>query len=486
MSVLLTLFALGLGAQPAPDLQEPPPPPARERRARDRQEPKAEEAAPAEKPAAEEKEKPEPPAAEESPWFAVVGGDVHTVTDGVIRGGTVLCREGRIVAVGAEMRLPEGARTLDASGMNVYPGLVAVNSFGILRGNGPDSRDNFDPFSLNVDLALTGGLTTVQGSDTIARLTRGSLDGFLLGTRPWRSLNVSPTSPASRRDLRGKLAGAREFLREQRAWRNDKEIGREQGEEPKPEGVDKDALALMRGEAIARFDADGAKDLLAICDLLEEFPMQAVIFGGREAWTVAGRLGRTGARLVLTIRDKAWADETVNRPSGWNIRNAEILYEHGVEFAILPASAGFSTGGILGRDLMNLPLEAAFAIRGGLPQSAALRAITLDAAKVLGVQDRIGSIEPGKDADLIVCDGDLFHYRTFVQWAVVGGRIVYDKQKAPYFAHIRPRPEASAEEVLDAIHAAAAEAMGEEPEAEPVPREPDAEEKPPGGDGELR
>lgn len=427
--------------------------------------------------------KPTPP---ESPWFAVVGGDVHTVTDGVIRGGTVLCRDGRIVAVGAAQRLPEGTRTLDARGMHVYPGLVAVNSSGLVRGNGASARDSFDPFALNLDLALTGGLTTVQGSDVIVKLTRGSLDGHLLGTRPWRNLSVSPTSPASRRDLRAKFSGAREFLRELRAWQVEKEIDQAEGEEPKPEGVDEDALALLRGEAIARFNADGTKDLLAICDFLEEFPIQAVIFGGREAWTVAGRLGRTGARLVLTVRDKAWADETVNRPSGWTIENARILHEHGVEFAILPESAGFSTGGILGRDLMNLPLEAAFAIRGGLPQEAALRALTLDAAKILGVEDRIGSIEPGKDADLIICGGDLFHYRTFVEWAVVGGRIVYDKQKAPYFAHIRPRPEASAEEVLDQIHEAAEESASEEAAEEAPPAEPDAVEKPAATGGSRR
>jgi hypothetical protein len=477
MSATLLAIVLGFGPAPAPFVQDPPPPPAQEKRAAKEKEKAEPEAA---KPAAPAPPPPPPPP--ESPWLAIVGGDVYTVTDGVVRGGTVLCRDGRIVAVGDAVRVPDGARRVDARGMRVYPGLVAVNSSGLIRGSGASARYSFDPFSLNVDLALTGGLTTIQGSDTIVRLTRGSLEGHLLGTRPWRELSVSPTSPSSRRDLRAKFGAAREFLREQRAWQLAKEIGKEEGEEPKPEDVDKDALALLRGEAIARFNADGAKDLLAICDFLEEFPLEAVIFGGREAWTVAGRLGRTGARLVLTARDKAWADETVNRPSGWTIENARILHEHGVEFAILPESAGFSTGGILGRDLMNLPLEAAFAIRGGLPQDAALRAITLDAAKILGVEDRIGSIEPGKDADLIVCGGDLFHYRTFVEWAVVAGRVVYDKQKAPYFAHVRPRPEASAEEVLDEIHDAAAETLREEAAAAPPPPAPDAVEPAPEDD----
>jgi hypothetical protein len=411
----------------------------------------------------------------ENPYLAVVGGDVYTVTAGVVRGGTVLCKDDRILAVGSNVQVPEGARIVDARGMRVYPGLVAVNSNGLIRGSGASARDSFDPFSLNLDLALTGGLTCVQGSDTVVKLTRGTLDGHLLRMQPWIELNVSPTTPSGRRDLAAKFAKARDFLREKKAWKLDGDLNRAEGEEPKPDGVDENVLALLEGGRTARFTADSTKDLLAVCDFLEEFPIAAVIVGGREGWTVAGRIGRTGARMVLTARDKDWADDTLNRPSGWSIENARILHEHGVEFAILPDQPGVSTGGIIGRDLMTLPLEAAFAIRGGLPQETALRALTLDAAKILGVEDRIGSLEPGKDADLIICDGDLFHYRTFVQWAVVNGRIAYDKAKAPYFAHVRPRPEASADEVMDALREAAVEeAGGEEVEQ--------AEEAPPAGD----
>lgn len=439
------------------------------------QEPPAAEAAAAPPPAAAAPATPTPP--DESAPFAVVGGDVHTVTGGVLRGATVLMQRGRIVAIGENVPVPAGARVLDATGMQVYPGLVAVNSSGLVRGNGVGARDGFDPFSLNLDLTLTGGVTTVHGGDAVVKLTRGTLDGHYLGSRSWVDLNVSPTTPSGRREVRAKFARAREHQRAVRAWKLDGELGKPQGEEPKPEGVDESVLALLEGTATARFGADVQKDLMAICDLLEEFPHEAVIFGGREAWTVAGRLGRSGARLVLTPRDKDWDDPLRNRPSGWTIENARILHEHGVEFAILPESAGVSTGGIIGRDLMTLPIEAAFAIRGGLPQEAALRALTLDAAKILGVEHRLGSLEPGKDGDLIVCDGDLFHYRTFVQWAVVDGRIVYDKQKAPYFAHVRPRPEASAEEVLEAIRKAAEQQAASADGAKETPSDGDAPEK---------
>lgn len=402
-----------------------------------------------EAPPAKEEEKPAAPA--KSPYLAIVGGEIHTVTGGVIDGGTVLCKDGRILKVGPRVAVPEGARVIDAAGMKVYPGLLAVESSGIVSGRGEGLKDDYDPFALNVDLALAGGLTAVESGGVVAKLLRHSVDGVVAAETGWVNLGYSPTSPRARRELRDKLDQARDHLRQLEAHEAAKKAGEKDLEAPDAKGVDQPSLKLLQGQAIARFNANSTKDLLAVCELLEAYPMRAVIFGGQEAWTVAPRLGRSGARLVITPRAKRWADEELNRASGWSIENARILWEHGVEFAILPSQTYISTGGIAGRDLLTLPMEVAFAIRGGLPQDAALRSITLDAAKILGLEDRLGSIEPGKDADLIVCDRDLFDYRSFVQWAVVDGEVAYDKQKAPYFAHIRPRPEPTPAEVVDAV-----------------------------------
>lgn len=412
-----------------------------------------------------------------SPYLAVIGGDVHTVTRGIVMGGTVLIKDGRILKVGQHVDVPAGARRVDATGMRVYPGLVAVDSRGIIPGQGTDSRDSFDPFALYVDLALAGGLTTVQSRGTIGKLTRGTLDGHLLGTTAWVEVSYSSFSPNGRRTTRQRLEQAREYLREFRSFELAKQLGEKDAKEPETKGVPMDYVGLLKGERMARFRANDANELIAVCELLEEYPMRSVIVGGREAWTMAPRIGRTGASMVLTPRAKDWADNELNRPSGWSIENARILWDSGVEFAILPGQTGISLGGLAGRDLLTLPMEVAFAIRGGLDQEAALRSITLDAARILGVADRIGSIEVGKDADLIITDGDLFDYRTFVQWAVVNGRVAYDKQKASYFAHIRPREEDQANPV-EVLLEDITEGMEEDPMDEPV--EVDA---PEAGDG---
>jgi imidazolonepropionase-like amidohydrolase len=133
------------------------------------------------------------------------------------------------------------------------------------------------------------------------------------------------------------------------------------------------------------------------------------------------------------------SNEDITAPSGSNLENGAILKQAGVRFAIIPPSTSFtsSTGGIAGRDLMTLPLEAAFAISGGLDEQTALEAITITPAQLLGIADRVGSLQPGKDADIIILDGNPFHYNTFVQTTIINGQVLYEKEKSTYFSHIQ-------------------------------------------------
>ncbi len=102
-----------------------------------------------------------------------------------------------------------------------------------------------------------------------------------------------------------------------------------------------------------------------------------------------------------------------------------------------------TTWGVGGRDLLHLNMEAAFTVRGGMDNDDALRTVTIDAARVLGIEDRVGSLEVGKDADMIVCDGDILYYMTQVHYTIVNGRVAYEKKKDTLYAHIRPnrKPE---------------------------------------------
>jgi hypothetical protein len=217
-----------------------------------------------------------------------------------------------------------------------------------------------------------------------------------------------------------------------------------------------------------------------------------VVYGAEEGWIVADELGRAGVACVVTPRTTRNFDRRLNRPNGSRIENPAMLHAGGVPVAVIPGQSGISLMGLAGRDLMTLPVEAAYAIRGGLSRDAALEAMTITAARILGVEDQIGSIEVGKDADLIVTDGDVIHYKTLVYYTIVNGRLAYDKSTESLLSHIRPLEgeprfhEAELVEELEKIHPppedekteeeATEEGAGEEagegdepPDDEPVP-----------------
>src|SRR6185436_9100079 len=115
--------------------------------------------------------------------------------------------------------------------------------------------------------------------------------------------------------------------------------------------------------------------------------------------------------------------------TGSSIESSGIFERTGVRFAITALSNSVSLNGLAGRDLTSLPLEAAFAVRGGCSESTALAALTMVPAKLLGLADRCGSIEEGKDADLLILNGPPLDYRTYVETALVSGNVSYERAK---------------------------------------------------------
>lgn len=402
-------------------------------------------------------------------WFAVTGGDVYTGTGSVLRGATILSKDGKIVDIGYDLWTPEDTETLDATGYRIYPGLVAINSFGLFGGSS-DLPNSFNPFGQNLVLALAAGITSARTSDEVGKLKYGELEGVQLKAGVFKYMSYSKSNPSGKRKLRADFEGAAQYLRDYAVWevnvKKDKKL-----KEPSKKGIDTNAVAVLRGQRRPVFRASERTDLLEIARLAQRFGFRPIIEGCREGWTVADELGRAGASAIITPRDRRSKNEAFVREGGSSIENAAILHDSGVAVTIIPGSPGISLGGIVGRDLMHLTTEAGFAVRGGLPESAAVAGLTIEPARLMGIDHRVGSIEVGKDADLIICDGDLLHYQTFVQWAVVDGKVSYDKEAHLYFAHIRPRPEAilAPEARLDA---------GEnEPEDEVVEEEADDEDE---------
>lgn len=409
---------------------------------------------------------------DEETWFACVGGDVVTGLGGILREATVLSRNGRIVEVGHEIDVPEGATVLDATGLRVYPGMVAFATTGLVGGSS-DFADTVDPFGTSMVLALAGGLTTVGQSDTALKLKRGEIEGVVLRSDYLSSQSYTLRNPGGRRGLDEKFEAAARYQRRYRQWEEKKKEDKD-AKEPSKKGVDSTVLDILRGTRLAKFVASDREDLLEIARLAQRYGFRPVIEGCREGWTVADELGRAGAFAVLTARDRRDKDESLVRDGGSSIENAAILHRSGVQVAIVSPEGGVNLGGIVGRDVLHLPIEAGFAVRGGLSEQAALESVTIVPARILGVDHRVGTIEKGKDCDLIVTDGDLLHYETFVQYAVVEGKQVYDKQEELFFAHIRPRASSELAPVERV-----------DPGEEPAPEEAAAADEGPAGDDEA-
>lgn len=392
---------------------------------------------------AEEEEEDEEDEEDKDRYLAIVGADVYTGSGAVLRRATVLSKNGKIEEIGYEVDVPEEARVVEAQGFRVYPGLVAVSSSGLLGGSS-DFENSVDPFNSRMILALGGGITTTGQGNSAAKLKRFEIEGVVLNDKVFASFSWSNRSPSGKRSTREKFQKAAEYLRGYRTWevevKKDKKL-----KEPSKKGVDSSALSVLKGTTRAKFRASDRDELLGIAHLAQEFGFQPVIEGAVEGWTVADELGRAGATVVLTPRTRRTKSELLSTSGGSSIENAAILHGAGVQIAIVPQSKGVDLSGIVGRDILHLPIEAGFAIRGGLSEQAAFEAITIVPARILGIAHRVGSLEVGKDCDLIITDGDILHYETFVQWSVVDGKVVYDKEKELYYAHIRPRPPVDTE-----------------------------------------
>ncbi|MCK6445695.1 MAG: amidohydrolase family protein [Planctomycetes bacterium] len=428
--------------------------------------------------AAKNEEKPD-----EDKWFAVINADVFPGTGGHFRDATILAKNGKITEIGVAVDVPDDATVLDAGGLRVYPGLVAYASAGLFGNASSDFADTVNTFSPNLVMALGNGITTAGQSGAALKLKRGEVDGVLLKEKASTLLSYSSQNPQGKRSLIDKFEATAAYLRDYRAWEEEKKTNKDAKEPPKKDS-DATILQVLKGEVRARFQADDRDELLGIARLAQKYGFRPVIEGCREGWTVAEELGRAGAYAVITPRDRVDKSEELVAAGGTSIENAAILRRAGVQIAIVPAAKGVDLGGIAGRDILALAIEAGFGVRGGLTNEAALEAITIVPARLLGVEHRVGTLEVGKDCDLLVCDGDLMHYETFVQQAVVEGKVVYEKNKELFYAHIRPN-ETSALAPPTRVD------KGQEGAAKPADEAKDKDEKKPdekqdGKDGEKK
>jgi imidazolonepropionase-like amidohydrolase len=421
---------------------------------------------------------------------AIQGGDLYTITSGVVKGGALLIEDGKIAQIGQGVEIPKNAKVIDAKGKVVMPGLVAAATWSMPAVDSGSEKlaESLDPFHYSVSLALASGVTSIfvggdggppwlastrerepiGGTNAVIKPTFGDLDSMLVkepvalncywGRRAWMQRTEFALKMRQAREYLQKLAAyERARARKEKAKTPPKAEGLPEKEvavlEPpeekrpeleapqKPPGIDP-YIRLLKRELPARLEAERASEILAVLELVDEFKFRLILEGAVEAWTVADQIARRDVKVIITPRAKRQPNEQISRPSGSSVESAAVLSKAGVKFAIVPPEPYFATWDG-GRDLMTLPLDAALAVAGGLDEQTALEAITITAAEILGIDDRVGSLQAGKDADIIVLDGHPFHRNTFVQLTFVNGKLLYEKSKSSYFSHIRSYDDAA-------------------------------------------
>jgi hypothetical protein len=388
--------------------------------------------------------------------LAITGGEVHTVAEGTLRRGTVLVRDGKIWKVGTDLEVPEGARRLDATGRKVFPGLVAPSGEGIGLAAGQPRpgnlyRDSVDPYARSSELALSAGITAFHAATPPERGIWSSQTAVLRPALGDASLMVlrEPASVVVRWSdaALADRAAFEDMLRSGAAHLREADAALRGGRTPPRQPVPADILAALRREIPVRVPASRQDDIRAALRLASDHGVRLVLEGCLEAWALPDAISRAGAVAVVTPRWKVMPDPRADGPSGGNIGVAGILERAGAAFVLLPVGGftqpghGVRLGGLAGRDLLHYPVEGAYAVRGGASEAAVLRALTLGAAEALGVADRVGSLSPGKDADIVLFDGDPLHYLSRAETVLVGGKVVYERSKSSFFRD--PGTEAS-------------------------------------------
>jgi imidazolonepropionase-like amidohydrolase len=385
--------------------------------------------------------------------LVILAGRIHTVGKGIIRDGMIVVEHGKIAYVGprdeGQIAADRGGRILTAA--EVTPGLIDAHAVVPISGrlnvpadqdqdelsdpNQADLRvfDGFNPGEPFLQFVREQGVTVVHATPGRANVIAGQSGVFRTTGRTVESMSLAfpagllvNLGEVPKQTYAGKLttrmgtAGlVRNAFAQAQADLQKRKSAKPDDKKP-PRNLKLEALQLaLEGTIPVVFSAHRADDIGTALRIAKEFKLRAVVDLATEGYLIADQLAAAGVPVIVhpTMQRSGASMETNNA----HLCNAAVLADHKVPIALGTAFEGYVP------KTRVLRHEAAIAAVNGLGWEPALRAVTLDAAHLLGIDDRLGSIESGKLADLVLYDGDPFEHATHVTYTIIDGRIVYDR-----------------------------------------------------------
>ncbi len=378
--------------------------------------------------------------------IAIIGAKVYPVSSAPIENGTVLIRDGKIVAIGSNVTIPAGAQRVDAGGKWVTPGLInAGTQLGLVEiGQVQDTRNNAARGKDNISASFTaweglntqsvliaparregvtnvvivpGGGNLVAGQAAFLSLVEGMPTDMLVKSPVAMVAQISDNQSAGT-DARGELLNRlRELLEDTKAYmRNRAAYERAETRDFAASRLDLQAMIpVVEGRLPLLIAADKATDIDAALRLAKENDLKIIIGGGAEAWMVADKLAAAHVPVMTGAMNNIPGSFAT---LGQNQENAGLLRRAGVQVVI----TGNGPGDEETFNVRNIKQEAGNAVAYGMSWDDALRAITLTPAEVFGVSDKIGSLQAGRDANVVIWSGDPFEFTSVPEHVYVRGR----------------------------------------------------------------
>jgi imidazolonepropionase-like amidohydrolase len=392
------------------------------------------------------------PVAPQSQPVVLRGATIHTVTQGTITNGTIVLDRGKIVAVGANVTIPRGAKIVDVTGKHIYPGLIdAYSTVGITEIGAVDvSNDiqelgDFNP-NVRAEVAVNAesrhiGTTrsagvlvafSTPGGGLISGLSSAmSLEGWTweeMSMKGAAALNVNWPDPNARPQRfggggpGGQGAGPRpapktyaeqvqmikDYFAEARAYRDAVKAGQQVRTDARYAAM----IPALNGAIPVIVAADGVAQINDAITWGKEEGLKLVIRGGQDAIHVANRLKAENVPVILTSTMAAPERQYEGYDGAYSL--PARLHAAGVKFAI--------SGGAGALYSNRLPYEAGVAVAFGLPEAEALKAVTINAAEMMGVSDKVGSLDVGKEGTLLITTGTPLDMTSNIEQAYIQGR----------------------------------------------------------------